>query len=296
MTAGLWEPRRVGVLEFLAVLFIMWLHAHVAAAACTEEEMIFNGDGYCDVGTGHNTESCGWDGGDCCRQTCTNTAYGYCPGAKGYDCKNPDFSNTVDDFATQVGGRCEDMTSFCAIQTSSTCQYAAELLGLSDVTAGDSITNANKAPGCFLSSSGALRFNTDTLGSDAGGDTNVCIKCAAITTTTTTTTTPNFCNVDCKDAPLYTCSLHECHFVDQISFGGRGLSGTIPEAIGLALGATLTDTLRLDQNQLTGTIPSSLGSLTAVKTLCVREVSPVPRSCFVGLAAYQGTLHACRTP
>jgi hypothetical protein len=273
MSTALWKTRRLGTQECFAVFGVLLLCAHAAAAACSNDVLTsqFYGDGYCDKGTTFNTADCGWDGGDCCRRSCTSTATGTC-GENDYDCLNPDFSNSVDDFATVAGGRCEDKDLFCAIPTVGVCQFAADLLGLSDTTAGTPISNTGKAPGCFVAvSSGSLRFNSAlTSSSGAGTDTNVCIKCAAITTTTTTTTTTNLCNLDCKDAPLYTCSLHECRFDSSIRVVGKGLSGTIPESIGLALSATLTDTLRLDGNQLTGTLPPSLGSLTALKTLCVR--------------------------
>ena len=36
----------------------------------------------------YNTEACGWDGGDCCACTCSDTNAFAC-GAFGYDCKDP---------------------------------------------------------------------------------------------------------------------------------------------------------------------------------------------------------------
>lgn len=36
----------------------------------------------------YNTETCAWDGGDCCASTCNNTEVSPC-GANGYDCKDP---------------------------------------------------------------------------------------------------------------------------------------------------------------------------------------------------------------
>jgi hypothetical protein len=119
-----------------------------------------------------------------------------------------------------------------------------------------------------MQSTASLKFNTAASTASAGSDTvNVCIKCSSLTTTTTSTTTTNNCNLECSNAPLYTCSLHECRFSTSIRRAGSGLYGTIPESLGLALAGTLTSTLRLDGNQLTGTIPKSLGSLTGLKTL-----------------------------
>lgn len=47
------------------------------------------GDGWCDYDAGcYNTEACGFDGGDCCADTCVDTQYISC-GIHGYDCVDP---------------------------------------------------------------------------------------------------------------------------------------------------------------------------------------------------------------
>ena len=52
-------------------------------------------------------------------------------------------------------------------------------------------------------------------------------------------------------------------------------TGTIPDALGIAFRRTLNGTIRLDGNQLTGSIPSTLGSLSGANylTLDVRSVT-----------------------
>ena len=269
--------RRLGLLLQLKlacfVLVATFVHWPLAAAQTCDNDVLtseFYGDAYCDLGTEFNTAACGWDGGDCCRQSCESTDFILC-GDNGYECIDPAYSNGVEDFTTITGGLCDDAgPDYCTIPTQFTCEYAANLLGLSDTNSGTIQSSASRVPGCYVTSSNQLRFNSmlDSTTEAGSSTTAVCIKCDSITTSTTTTTTTNRCNIDdCKDMPLYQCSLHECRFTDSIRLASKSLTGTIPSAIGLALGDTLTSTLRLDGNKLTGTIPPSLASLTALDTL-----------------------------
>ncbi len=60
------------------------------------------GDGYCDdVSTsassvGYNTKRCGWDGGDCCRDTCNDGAQHHCGDTPGYVCLDENFEDFCD--------------------------------------------------------------------------------------------------------------------------------------------------------------------------------------------------------
>lgn len=54
---------------------------------CTVSRPCWLGDDYCDYGL-YNTPECNYDGGDCCKDTCSNT-YGNC-GSNGFgDCRDP---------------------------------------------------------------------------------------------------------------------------------------------------------------------------------------------------------------
>ena len=57
--------------------------------ACQAENREWVGDGGCDPE--YNTQACGWDGGDCCRETCNpDFAYYECGrAAQPFDCKDP---------------------------------------------------------------------------------------------------------------------------------------------------------------------------------------------------------------
>eukprot|EP00520_Triparma_pacifica_P008589 CAMPEP_0118664878 /NCGR_PEP_ID=MMETSP0785-20121206/18287_1 /TAXON_ID=91992 /ORGANISM="Bolidomonas pacifica, Strain CCMP 1866" /LENGTH=1828 /DNA_ID=CAMNT_0006558893 /DNA_START=93 /DNA_END=5579 /DNA_ORIENTATION=+ len=67
---------------------------------CSAPVQSYVGDGYCDKGDEINNEGCGWDGGDCCKSTCTCTqaatpgCFSAC-GANGFDCKDPAHGGAV---------------------------------------------------------------------------------------------------------------------------------------------------------------------------------------------------------
>ncbi|MBT6433587.1 MAG: hypothetical protein HOK28_10870 [Deltaproteobacteria bacterium] len=56
----------------------------VAESDCSD---YWSGDGWCDPS--NNTETCGWDGGDCCASTCPESAQFIC-GNFSYECQDPE--------------------------------------------------------------------------------------------------------------------------------------------------------------------------------------------------------------
>jgi len=70
-------------------------YSAINAEKCEVEHREWVGDGGCDAE--YNVEECGWDGGDCCRQSCDPTfAYYECGGTQPFDCKNPDIIYRAD--------------------------------------------------------------------------------------------------------------------------------------------------------------------------------------------------------
>ena len=64
--------------------------------ACDAENKEWIGDGGCDPD--YNTAACGWDGGDCCKETCS-ADFGYYEcgrDAQPFDCQNPDIIYRAD--------------------------------------------------------------------------------------------------------------------------------------------------------------------------------------------------------
>ena len=58
-----------------------------ATATCEAPRPEWIGDGYCDRSADYNNPECGYDGGDCCRSTCTPGDYSC--GYNGYQCLDP---------------------------------------------------------------------------------------------------------------------------------------------------------------------------------------------------------------
>ena len=72
------------------------------ASACPERDQHAAGDARCDAAG--NTESCAWDGGDCCAMTCR----GALCGERGYDCRDPAHADTAAEARAEAdcdGGR-----------------------------------------------------------------------------------------------------------------------------------------------------------------------------------------------
>jgi hypothetical protein len=65
-------------------------YAYIDEEECKTENREWIGDGGCDPE--YNTKACGWDGGDCCAETCDETfAYYECgTEVQPFDCKDPD--------------------------------------------------------------------------------------------------------------------------------------------------------------------------------------------------------------
>jgi subtilisin family serine protease len=59
-------------------------------SSCLVEHPEYVGDGKCNAEGGYNVASCGYDGGDCCENTCEPGDH-QC-GSNGYDCKDPESS------------------------------------------------------------------------------------------------------------------------------------------------------------------------------------------------------------
>ena len=60
------------------------------SASCNVPSPSYIGDGYCDSYGDYNTAACGYDGGDCCEETCQDSDFNC--GVVGYHCVNPDYS------------------------------------------------------------------------------------------------------------------------------------------------------------------------------------------------------------
>ena len=82
-------------------------------------EPAYLSDGYCDHDIpGYNTAECGWDGGDCCEETCSTAAYAC--GTNDYICMDPNYSNNdVDDAEVGCGAAIQIFTNTVGSYTSS---------------------------------------------------------------------------------------------------------------------------------------------------------------------------------
>jgi len=71
-------------------------YAHIDEDRCQAENREWIGDGGCDPD--YNTEACGWDGGDCCKETCDEELGYYECGrdAQPFDCKDPNIIYRAD--------------------------------------------------------------------------------------------------------------------------------------------------------------------------------------------------------
>jgi len=103
-------------------------------SACSVSYPSYVGDGHCDTTGEYNTISCGWDGGDCCEDSCISSD-SYTCGTNSYDCKDPEFSTCSVDGSSFLGdGYCDSVggynTAVCGWDggdcCSSSCEDSAE--------------------------------------------------------------------------------------------------------------------------------------------------------------------------
>jgi hypothetical protein len=71
----------------LPILFLAFVAVRSIEAVCSVTNPAYVGDGFCDEDE-YNNAGCGWDGGDCCAQTCSPSAR-YACGVAGYTCLDP---------------------------------------------------------------------------------------------------------------------------------------------------------------------------------------------------------------
>ncbi|KAL7442106.1 hypothetical protein ACHAXH_006642 [Discostella pseudostelligera] len=70
---------------------------------CKVENRGWIGDGGCDAEGGYNTEECGWDMGDCCKETCNEEFSFYpCGGHQPFTCMNPHHSGSGEEGAVDT--------------------------------------------------------------------------------------------------------------------------------------------------------------------------------------------------
>ncbi|CAN0355990.1 unnamed protein product, partial [Ectocarpus fasciculatus] len=65
-------------------------------SSCVVPNPEYVGDGWCDDEGAYNTAACGYDGGDCCVESCHPDAE-YACGVAGYNCVDPEYAGTFSD-------------------------------------------------------------------------------------------------------------------------------------------------------------------------------------------------------
>ena len=94
----------------LFYLTLFFYDKNIFSKGCNVPHPNYIGDAFCDGGE-YNTLACGWDGGDCCESTCTDTLYKKCSFTK-FNCLDPDvikYSHDCSEVPTENKTECSTL-------------------------------------------------------------------------------------------------------------------------------------------------------------------------------------------
>ena len=92
---------------------------------CVVPRAEYIGNGFCGGGR-FNNEACGWDGGDCCPETCVTAAY-KCGKWSEYDCRDPRYRTGMANDLIVVVWRTATLATPLTPHTLSTALRGAEV-------------------------------------------------------------------------------------------------------------------------------------------------------------------------